>query len=154
MLTTTFDFVKIVVVSTIILIAVILLVNYRTTMLKHQLTDLRIRLLINLREQAVRYQLLMDQFKNKSNKSHALDELQHIFGDKISALRRQFPALTELDVQVLILIGLGVDNYEILQFMDMSKRTYYKRRQLIAQRMNTTAAQLDTLAKQLFAPNV
>ena len=50
----------------------------------------------------------------------------------------------------LAFIGLGVDNTDILRFTDMSKRTYYKRRQLIAQRMDTSAAQLDELAKQLF----
>ena len=68
----------------------------------------------------------------------------------MNSIRREYPSLTDTDAQVLILIGLGVDNNEILSFTDMSKRTYYKRRQLIAQRMNTTAAQLDELAKSLF----
>lgn len=154
MITEMLTFTRLIIIVTIVLIAIILLVNYRTTVLKRQVTDLRIRLLINLREQAVRYQLLLDQVKQQTDKPHAIDELQHIFGDKITELRTRYPALTDTDVQVLILIGLGLENHEILTFTDMSKRTYYKRRQLIAQRMNTTAAQLDVLARQLFSPNV
>lgn len=138
----------------IIIVVIMLLINYRTTALKRQVTDLRIRLLLNQREQTIRHQLLLEQIKQESSKPHALDELQQIFGDKIANLRHQYPALTDLDIQVLILIGLGVENHEILEFTDMSKRTYYKRRQLIAQRMNTTAAQLDELAKQLFTSNI
>jgi len=122
----------------------------RIVSLKRELTDLRIRLLTNQREQAMRYQLLLEQIKQQSDKPQALDELQHIFGDKLHQLRRQYPALTDTDVQVLTLIGLGVENHEILALTDMSKRTYYKRRQLIAQRIGTTAAQLDEVAKGLF----
>jgi FixJ family two-component response regulator len=97
----------------------------------------------------MRYQLLINQIKQQ-NKPSALSDLQVLFADKINSVKRQYPALTDTDIQVLTLIGLGVGNADILQFTDMSKRTYYKRRQLIAQRMNTTAAQLDELAKQLF----
>ena len=91
-----------------------------------------------------------EQIKQHTNKPDALNELLQLFGSKVNAIRREYPSLTDTDAQVLILIGLGVDNNEILSFTDMSKRTYYKRRQLIAQRMNTTAAQLDELAKSLF----
>ena len=137
-----------------VLTMIMLIVIERIVSLNRELTDMHIRLLSTQREQAMRYQLLLDQIKRHSDKPRALDELQHIFKDKINQLRRQYPALTDTDVQVLVLIGLGLENHEILAFTNMSKRTYYKRRQLIAQRMNTTAAQLDTLAKQLFAPNV
>ena len=68
----------------------------------------------------------------------------------MSKIRRQYPSLTDADAQVLLLIGLGVENHEILSLTDMSKRTYYKRRQVIAQRMNTSAAELDEFVKQLF----
>ena len=90
------------------------------------------------------------QIKEQSGSPHALDDLQLLFTDKAKRIRRLYPSLTDTDMQVLTLIGLGVDNADILQFTGMSKRTYYKRRQLIAQRMNTTAAQLDELVKQLF----
>jgi|GEM_PF-1821393 len=122
----------------------------RIITVRRELTDLRIRLLASQREQARRDQLMLEQIKQHTNKPDALNELLQLFGSKVNAIRREYPSLTDTDAQVLILIGLGVDNNEILSFTDMSKRTYYKRRQLIAQRMNTTAAQLDELAKSLF----
>lgn len=122
----------------------------RIIAVRRELTDLRIRLLATQHEQAMRDQLLLEQLKQQSDKPHALGALLHLFSSKVNQVRREYPSLTDTDVQVLILIGLGVDNNDILSFTDMSKRTYYKRRQLIAQRMNTTAAQLDEHAKALF----
>ena len=122
----------------------------RIISVRRELTDLRIRLLTTQREQEQRDKMLLEQLKQQKDKTHAMEELQHLFGSKVNQLRRTYPALTDTDIQVLTLIGLGVDNNEILAFTDMSKRTYYKRRQLIAQRMNTTAAQLDELAKSVF----
>ena len=51
--------------------------------------------------------------------------MQHLFGQKFEHLHHKYPELTELDIQVLTLIGLGVDTTEIIQITDMSKRTYY-----------------------------
>ena len=122
----------------------------RIITVRRELTDLRIRLLTTQREQEQRDKMLLEQLKQQTDKPHALEDLQQLFSSKVNHIRRIYPALTDTDIQVLILIGLGVDNNEILTFTDMSKRTYYKRRQLIAQRMNTTAAQLDELAKSVF----
>lgn len=144
-----FNEVDIIVVVNIVVWLTITFMIERVMYLKREVKDMRIRLTAHQREEEMRYQLLIDQIKQQ-NKPNALDDLQHLFGDKINHIKRQYPSLTDTDVQVLTLIGLGVDNADILQFTDMSKRTYYKRRQLIAQRMNTTAAQLDELAKQLF----
>ena len=122
----------------------------RIVTVRRALTDLRIRLLTTQREQEQRDKMLLEQLKQQTDKPHALEDLQQLFSSKVNHIRRMYPALTDTDIQVLTLIGLGVDNNEILAFTDMSKRTYYKRRQLIAQRMNTTAAQLDELAKSVF----
>lgn len=138
----------------IVLLIWLMVLVFRHSSLKSQVADLRIRLSLNQREQEARYQLLLDQIIQQDDNSHALDSLQHIFGDKIEQIRLQYPALTNLDAQILILIGLGIKNHEILVLTDMSKRTYYKRRQLIAQRMNTTAVQLDDIAKQVFTNNL
>lgn len=129
-------------------------IGYRIESLKRQITDLRIRDAIHRREDVVRHQLLLDQLRQQKDKIGTMDNLQQVFGNKIERLRQQYPDLTELDIQVLTLIGLGVDNTDILLFTDMSKRTYYKRRQLIAKRMNTTAAQLDAAAKEIFTPKL
>ncbi len=92
--------------------------------------------------------------KEKESKTRTLKYLQQIFDNEIDQIKAQYPTLTELDIQVLTLLGLGVSNYEILDFVDMSKRTYYKRRQIIAGRMGTSAAQLDALAKELIHPTM
>lgn len=139
----------IIVVVNMVVWLVIGFVIERIMYLKREIKDMHIRLTAHQRIEEMRYQMLIDQIK-QHNKPTALDDLQHLFADKVDHIKRQYPALTDTDIQVLTLIGLGVDNADILQFTDMSKRTYYKRRQLIAQRMDTTAAQLDELAKQLF----
>ena len=139
----------IIVVVNMVVWLVIGFVIERIMYLKREIKDMHIRLTAHQRIEEMRYQMLIDQIK-QHNKPTALDDLQHLFSDKVDHIKRQYPALTDTDIQVLTLIGLGVDNADILQFTDMSKRTYYKRRQLIAQRMDTTAAQLDELAKQLF----
>lgn len=136
-----------------VIMVIIMLVNYRITLLKRQLTDLKIRLFVNQRAQAMEHQALLEQLRRQGSTPHTMQDLQALFGDKVNLLTGRYPSLTELDVQVLVLIGLGVENHEILRLTNMSKRTYYKRRQLIAQRMNTTAAQLDPLARQLFQTN-
>lgn len=138
----------IVVVNMVVCLAIGFVIE-RIMYLKREIKDMHIRLSAHQREQEMRYQVLINQIKQQ-NKPSAIDDLQLLFADKTKNIKRQYPSLTDTDVQVLTLIGLGVDNADILQFTDMSKRTYYKRRQLIAQRMNTTAAQLDELAKQLF----
>ena len=122
----------------------------RIITVRRELTDLRIRLLTTQREQEQRDKMLLEQLKQQKDKPHALESFPQLFSSKVNHIRRMYPALTDTDIQVLTLIGLGVDNNEILAFTEMSKRTYYKRRQLIAQRMNTTAAQLDELAKSVF----
>lgn len=140
----------IIIIGNVVVGLTIAFIVERIISFKNELTDLRIRLLASQHEQAQRDQLMLEQIKQHTNKPDALNELLQLFSSKVNSIRREYPSLTDTDAQVLILIGLGVDNNEILSFTDMSKRTYYKRRQLIAQRMNTTAAQLDELAKSLF----
>ena len=132
-----------------VLLLIICIIGYRVAFLKRQLTDLRIKMVISQREEQMRHQILIDQIKKQKN-VNALDNLQNLFADKNKEIKRIYPALTETDMQVVTLIGLGVDNSDILQLTDMSKRTYYKRRQLIAQRMNTTAALLDEAISPFF----
>lgn len=142
----------IVIVNTVVCITIGFTIEH-IVRLKQEITDLRIRLLANQREQAVRFQLIIDHIKQQADKPQALDDFQHLFENKLSKLRHAYPALTDSDAQVLLLIGLGIPNHEIIAFTNLSKRTYYKRRQLIAKHMNTTAAQLDELVRQFFTSN-
>ena len=51
---------------------------------------------------------------------------------------------------MLILIGMGLETQDILLILDMSKRTYYKRRQIISKRMSISTTELDEKAQLLF----
>lgn len=143
------DYFLVIAISLLVLEVIGIFIYYYIRDLKRQITDFRIREVIRQREEAIRHQQLMDQIKLQGAKTHIVNELQPLFGDKTESIRQRYPQLTELDINVLILIGLGIDNNEIIRLTNMSKRTYYKRRQLIAQRIGTTAAQLDPIAKQL-----
>lgn len=137
------------VLQTVLIIIVAVVIN-RIISLKRELTDMRINLLTIKREQSMQYKSLLEQIQQQSDKSRALDKLQRIFDYKMRKIRSRYPALTDADAQVLLLIGLGVENHDILALTNMSKRTYYKRRQVLAQRMNTTAAQLDEMVQSSF----
>ena len=136
-----------------LLIVSIVVIYALISRMKRHMADMQIREALHRREETIRYQQLLGQLKKNDSKSAALNNLQILFDDKVNFVRQQYPQLTDLDIQVLMLIGLGVSNHEILLITDMSKRTYYKRRQLIAQRMNTTASQLDQTAQQLLTKN-
>ena len=142
----------IIIIGNVVVGLTIAFIVERIISFKNELTDLRIRLLASQREQARRDQLMLEQIKQHTNKPDALNELLQLFGSKVNAIRREYPSLTDTDAQVLILIGLGVDNNEILSFTDMSKRTYYKRRQTIAGRMNIATAALEETAQSMFYP--
>lgn len=96
--------------------------------------------------------MLIEQVKQKVlNKEYvsyqkASADLTTIFPDETGHLRVTYPDLTDLDICVLQLLAIGLDNQEILTFLDMSKRTFYKRRQLIAGRVGLLASQLDQFA--------
>ena len=133
------------------LIAIIVLL-VRNANLKQQLADARIRELMYIKQTLVSQSALLEQMRHQTDRPQAVEQLMHSHEERIASLRRQFPALTDVDVQVLLLLGMRIDNQDILLLLDMSKRTYYKRRQLIAKRMNIATEKLDETAQTLFHP--
>ena len=79
------------------------------------------------------------------------EELFGIFSKQMNSVRQQFPQLTELDLLVLCLLGIGMDNLEICTLLRMEKRTLYRRRQLIGMRIGMSSMQLDEFAMSLLA---
>ena len=75
------------------------------------------------------------------------EELFDIYHKPISALKKKYPDLTELDLLVLCLLGIGMDNVEICALLRMEKRTLYRRRQLIAQRTGMSSTMLEDFSK-------
>ncbi|MBR0296544.1 MAG: hypothetical protein IJQ95_04040 [Paludibacteraceae bacterium] len=122
-----------------------------------EIEEWRIKLLekvkekINITEQAqdklTRGEDLVAQFIYRHNDIKQLsDELNAIFKQPLQTLKDKYPDLTELDLLVISLIGIGMDNDEICTLLRMEKRTLYRRRQLIAQRIGMSSTQLDMFA--------
>lgn len=118
--------------------------------LKQQLSDARIRELMYKKEYAMRQSYLLEQVIKSSEHSQGIDYLLRANEARIAYLKKHYANLTEVDIQVLILIGMGLETQDILLILDMSKRTYYKRRQIISKRMSISTTELDEKAQLLF----
>jgi hypothetical protein len=118
--------------------------------LKQQLSDARIRELMYKKEYAMRQSYLLEQVVKSPEHSQGIDYLLRANEARIAYLKKHYANLTEVDIQVLILIGMGLETQDILLILDMSKRTYYKRRQIISKRMSISTTELDEKAQLLF----
>lgn len=83
---------------------------------------------------------------NQREQAQVCRELRAVYSKEVNSLLIHYPQLTELDIEVLLLLGIGLDNQEIIEFLDLNKRTYYKRRQTVAARLGITANQLNEFA--------
>ncbi len=81
-------------------------------------------------------------------------ELFEIYSKPISTVKKKYPDLTELDLLVLCLLGIGLDNVEICTLLHMEKRTLYRRRQLIAMRTGMSSTNLETFSRQILEETV
>lgn len=127
--------------------------NKETDEWRQKLLD-KVKEKINITEQAqtkiTRGEDLVAQFIYSHNDIQELSkELFAIFKSPIQAIRTKYPDLTDLDLLVLSLLGIGMDNDEICTLLRMEKRTLYRRRQLISQRINMSSTQLETFATTL-----
>ncbi|MEE1069954.1 MAG: hypothetical protein U0K81_05720 [Paludibacteraceae bacterium] len=118
--------------------------------LKQQLSDARIRELMYKKEYTMRQSYLLEQVIKSPEHSQGIDYLLRANEARIAYLKKHYANLTEVDIQVLILIGMGLETQDILLILDMSKRTYYKRRQIISKRMSISTTELDEKAQLLF----
>ena len=118
--------------------------------LTQQLSDARIRELMYKKEYAMRQSYLLEQVIKSPEHSQGIDYLLRANEARIAYLKKHYANLTEVDIQVLILIGMGLETQDILLILDMSKRTYYKRRQIISKRMSISTTELDEKAQLLF----
>lgn len=119
---------------------------------RDQLKDSKIANHVAANRMLTQKQMLVEQIRQKVLKGEyasyqkASAELTSVFADETNHLRLCYPELTDIDICVLQLLAIGLDNQEILIFLDMSKRTFYKRRQLVAGRVGLLASQLDQFA--------
>lgn len=119
---------------------------------RDQLKDSKIANYVTSSRLLTQKQMLIEQIKQKvlngeyASYQKVSADLTSVFPDETNHLRLAYPELTDIDICVLQLLSIGLDNQEILTFLDMSKRTFYKRRQLIAGRVGLLASQLDQFA--------
>ena len=83
-------------------------------------------------------------FSNDESWKAFLQEFNSIYGEYLSNLHKQFPALTEQDDKYLALALLGFDNSEIAVLLNASDRTIWNRRQKIKTRLGDSHMDLDS----------
>ena len=79
-------------------------------------------------------------------------DLREIFFPQIITLKEQYPMLNNIDITLIILLGMGYSNQEISAIFNYSKLTIYKRRQNIGRLLSISPLQLDEYAKNLVNP--
>lgn len=77
-------------------------------------------------------------------------DLSDIFESQYSKISSQYSELTSLDLLVLALLGMEMNNAEICSVLRMERRTLYRRRQLIAQRIGISSTDLESFSEQMF----
>lgn len=85
------------------------------------------------------------------SEKEVLADCKLLFPEQIYSLQQKYPALTDSDWLVLLLLGMGMDNTEICTLLTMKKKTLYRRRQLIADRLNISSLQVDDFATNALA---
>lgn len=76
-------------------------------------------------------------------------ELEVLFFSQYKKILEKYPAITNLDLLVLTLLAVEMSNAEICSVLRMERRTLYRRRQLIGQRLGVSSEALEQMATQL-----
>ena len=93
--------------------------------------------------------LVADCIYRQSNIDQLGTDIRNLFEKQLGTLKTQYPSLTDLDILVIVLLGIGMDNVEICALLHMEKRTLYRRRQLIAQRIGISSLSIEEFALHL-----
>ncbi len=93
--------------------------------------------------------LVADFIYKKEDISKLGDDFKRVYNKQLSTVRIKYPSLTDLDMLIFSLLGIGLDNYEVCALLGMERRTLYRRRQLMAQRMNMSSLELDEFAQSI-----
>ena len=128
---------------------VIFFMGLKIQRLKAENESLRINASVSKHQVSDKQEAMMEQIREKIRQREQVQvcrELRAAYSKEVSSLQTHYPQLTDSDIDVLLLLGIGLENQEIIEFMDMSKRTYYKRRQLAAGRLGVSATELNEFA--------
>lgn len=149
------------------------LASLQIKFLRMKLKNERLNALIKEKEMETLQARMLDDVKTKINRSQnlcALDkddvkarylysqdgikdlanDLKIALSDKHAALKKAYPQLTDLDMLVISLMIIGMDNDDICEIIKMEKRTLYRRRQLIAQRIGISSNDIEEFVMTTF----
>ena len=88
-------------------------------------------------------------FVSEDNWQAFLDEFRLAYGNFIPYVQARYPALSDSDIQYIILVVLGMSNSDIAFVLDKTQRTIWNRRNTICMRAGIASSSLDEWAKQL-----
>ena len=118
---------------------------------KEEIKRLRVSESLHKTRLTEKQQVLMDQIRKHIRSREqvlACQELRASYAKEVAFLQKKYPRLTSNDIDILLLLGIGLSNQEVVEFMDMNKRSYYRRRQLISERTDIPSADINTFARQ------
>ncbi|MCM1034337.1 MAG: hypothetical protein NC038_02170 [Paludibacter sp.] len=78
-----------------------------------------------------------------------MKDLQQLYNPQIVQLQETTPTLSQTEIIILILLGMGYSNHDLMSILDYSQRTIYKYRQLIAKQLNISSSMLEQYATHL-----
>lgn len=118
----------------------------------HLLEKIRTKIELTDRSQKHRHKddLIADYIYRQDVVHELGDELKSIYVQEYSVLRTKYPQLTDLDLLVLCLLWMELTNEEICEVVHMERRTLYRRRQLISQRIGISSVCLEEFATNFF----
>lgn len=120
--------------------------------LRRQLEDARMQDAVHRTQLTERQELILEQIhaqiRNREQQK-VCAQLRASYDKEVAMLAHRYPELTDIDVDVILLLGIGLENQDIIGFLDLNKRTFYKRRQLISGRLSISATELNEFATQL-----
>ena len=76
-------------------------------------------------------------------------DLMELYFPVITYLETEYPQLGKIDILIIVLIFIGYDNQEIGAILNYTKRTIYKRRQIISRMLGLSSLQLDEYIRNL-----
>lgn len=88
-------------------------------------------------------------FVSDDNWQAFLIEFRLVYGDFIPYVQARYPALSDSDIQYIILVVLGMSNSDIAFVLSKTQRTIWNRRNTICMRAGIASSSLDEWARQL-----
>lgn len=88
-------------------------------------------------------------FLEKKNLTDFMTELNSLYGNVLDRIKKDYPSITEQDLEYLSLAILGMDSSEIAILLQINTQSVYNRRQRIRNHLGDNHLDLDSWIKEL-----